>query len=303
MKQAVSAGKLPGAWRSPKGQEAVGVGACTFLRKDDYVSYCHRGDGLTVVISKGFSPKTFIAEHYSKATGGSFGIAYYSQCDMELGIPGISTSLGGDFAVVTGIGFASKMSKKGQVVVCIKGDGEYTRGTFHEAMLLAANERLPVVWGIENNQYMITSHVSEIYPRENMADLALGYGVPGVIVDGQDVFAVCAAFHEALERARAGKGPTIIECKTYRVEPMLCGQADMRGTKTRSREEIEPWLKKDPIDLCQERLLKEGVLTEGDVERINNEATKEMEEAERFAVESPPPNPNILSQLNQLYCH
>lgn len=297
MRQALLSGKLPGHWTSPKGQEAVGVGASTFLRKDDYIFCSHRGHGITTFIPKGLSPGIFIAEHYSKATGGACGMAYFSTYDIDIGIPGMGTALGGDFVIAAGLAIGSKMDGKGRVVVCIQGDGTYGRGTFHEAGLMAANWKLPVVWGIEHNQYMISTHISEIYPKENMADLAFGYGMPGIVVDGQDVFAVCEAFQTAVERARVGEGPSLIECKTYRIEPMCIGMADIKGTKVRPREEIDPWLKRDPIDLCRERLAREGILTQDDIERIGLEAQKEMEEAERFAVESPRSDPQIIKRV------
>jgi len=155
------------------------------------------------------------------------------------------------------------------------------------------------VWGIENNQYMIFTPTNEIYPKENMADLAFGYGIPGVVVDGQDVFTVYEAFQTAIDRARAGEGPSLIECKTYRVEPHAYAMKDVKGTVPRPREEIEPWLKRDPIVLSREKLLKEGILTQTEIERIDRETIKEMEDAERFAAASPPPDPDILKQL---YC-
>ena len=300
MVEALLAGKLCGHWTSQKGQEAVGVGASTFLRKDDYIFYCHRGHGITTLIPKGLSPGVFIAEHYSKTVGSCCGMGYFRQFDMELGIPGLSGTLGGNFVVAAGLGIAAKKRGKGQVVVCLEGDGTYGRGTFHETALMAANWKLPVVWGIENNQYMIFTPTNEIYPKENMADLAFGYGIPGVVVDGQDVFTVYEAFQTAIDRARAGEGPSLIECKTYRFEPHTYAMKDLRETELRPQEEIDAWLKRDPVVLCREKLLKEDVLTQTDIERIDREAIKEMEDEERFADGSPAPDPAILKQL--VYC-
>jgi TPP-dependent pyruvate/acetoin dehydrogenase alpha subunit len=288
MVKALLAGKLSSHWTSQKGQEAVGVGASSFLRKHDYVFYCHRGHGI--------SPGVYIAEHFGKGTGGACGMKYYSHFDMELGIPGLSGTLGGDFVLAAGIGIAAKKRGKGQVVVCMQGDGTYGRGTFHEAALMAANWKLPVIWGVENNQYMIYTPTSEIYPKENIADLAFGYGMPGIVVDGQDVIAVCEAFQAAVDRARAGEGPSLIECKTYRIEPHVYAMGDLKGWKPRPQEEIDVWRKRDPINLFRERLLKEGILKKADVDRIDRDVAKEMEEAERFADESPPPDPEILKQ-------
>jgi len=143
---------------------------------------------------------------------------------------------------------------------------------------------------------MIYSHVSELYPKKNLADLAFGYGMPGIVVDGQDAVAVAEAYAAAIERARAGEGPTLIESKTYRIEPHVFGMADLKGYKPRPQEEIDAWKKRDPIKLLQDRLVKEKILTAADIERINREAKDEMEEAERFAGESLSPEAEILER-------
>jgi acetoin:2,6-dichlorophenolindophenol oxidoreductase subunit alpha len=290
------AGKVGGHWTSQFGQEAVGVGATTFLRRDDYLLYGHRGHGITTTIPKGLPPKAFIAEHYGRDAGGCHGVGLFREFDADLGIVGLSGTLGGNFVVAAGLGIGAKMRGKGQVVICNEGDGTYGRGTFHECALMSANWKLPIVWGIENNQYMIYSHVSELYPKENMADLAFGYGMPGIVVDGQDVAAVAEAYRSAIERARAGEGPSLIECKTYRIQPHVFGMADLRGSTPRPQEEIDAWKNRDPIDLFEKRLLEEGVITKADIDRIHRDAKEEMEEAERFASESPPPDPELLQR-------
>ena len=159
---------------------------------------------------------------------------------------------------------------------------------------MAANWKLPIVWVVENNQYMMYTPTCDIYPKENISDLAFGYDMPGVVADGQDVVAVYNAVQTAVDRARAGEGPSMIECKTYRIGPHVEAMLDLKRTVPRSREEIEPWLERDPIILFRERLLNEGILTQADVDRIDREAAEEMEEAERFAAESLPPDPEIL---------
>lgn len=290
------AGKVGGHWTSQVGQEAMGVGASSFLRNDDYILYGHRGHGITTLIPKGLPPKAFIAEHYGRAMGSCQGMAFFREFEAHLGIVGLSGTLGGNFVVAAGLGIGAKKRGKGQIVVCIEGDGTYSRGTFHESALMAANWKLPIVWGIENNQYMIYSHVSELYPKENLADLAFGYGMPSIVVDGQDVVAVAEAYASAFERARAGEGPSLIECKTYRIEPHVFGMADLRGATPRPKEEIDVWKKRDPIKLFQKRLLKEGILTAADIERIESDTKNEMDEAEMFASESLPPDPEILQR-------
>jgi len=296
MVKGILAGKTLAFFHSQQGQEAVGVGACTFLRKDDFIFYSHRGHGISKLLPKGVPSRAIIAEHYGKATGTCGGISGFHTSDMELGIPGISGTLGGDFVIAAGLGIAAKMRGKGQVVVCIQGEGTYGRGTFHETMLMAANWKLPVIWGVENNLYMGCTPISEIHPKENFADLAVGYGVPALVVDGQDVIAVHEAFQTAVDRARAGEGPSMIECKTYRIRSHAEGIPDLRITEPRPQEEIEAWKKRDPINLFQEKLLKEGILTPVNVEWIDREATKEMEEAERVATEDPLPDKAVLQK-------
>jgi TPP-dependent pyruvate/acetoin dehydrogenase alpha subunit len=290
MVKALLAGKIPTFFHSQQGQEAVGVGACTFLRKDDYLYYSHRGHGIGKTLPKGVPPRAIIAEHYGKITGTCKGISGFHTADMELGIPGISGTLGAGFVLAAGFGISALLKGEGQVVLCIEGDGTYCRGTFHEAAIMAANWKLPIVWVVENNQYMTFTPICEYFPMENIAELAFGYGMPGVVVDGQDVIAVYEAVHTAVERARKREGPSLIECKTYRFRPHAEGLPDIKGTEPRPQEEIESWKKRDPILVFQKKLLKDSVLTRVDVERIDREATEEMEEAERLASEDPMPS-------------
>jgi len=283
-------------YHSQQGQEAVGVGVCTFLRKDDYLYYTHRGHGLGELVSKGFSPKAFVAEHYGKATGGSNGIGLVNMCDPEMGFFGMGGTVGGELTLAAGTGISAKLRGKGQVVASFMGDGTTGRGTLHESMLMTANWKLPVLWLCSNNKIAMWVPTEVTYPKENFADLAFGYGIPAAIVDGQDVIAVYEAAQTAIKRARAGEGPSFIEFKTCRYRSQMEGAADICQDGLRSEEEINAWKERDPIDLFQDKLLKEGILTRADVERIDREALKEAEEAERFAEESPYPAPDILGK-------
>ena len=280
------------------GEEAVGVGACTFLRKDDYLVPSHRGNGCPQLLPKGMSSKTLMADYYRRTTGTGKGWGLLS-ADMDLGIPGQGASMGSCFPIAAGLGIAAQAKGKGQVVVCIFGDGTTGRGTFHESMNLAAVWKLPIVWVCQNNQYAIWMHVSEYYAKEDIADMAASYGIPGVVVDGQDVVAVYKAVMSAVERARAGKGPSLIECKTYRIRPHYEGLPDLRGYEPRPQDEIEAWKQRDPIKLFQKKLLEQGILTQADIDRIDKELTKEAEEADEFAWGSPEPKPEDLE--NALY--
>ena len=289
-------GKVVSFYHSGQGSEAVGVGVCSFLRKDDYIYPHHRGHGIAYALSKGGSIKGFLAEHYGKATGGAGGISGFHALEPEVGILGGAGTIGSQFPVSVGWGLACKKNGKGQVTVCCFGDGSSNRGTLHEAMNLAAVWSLPIVWVCENNLYAQHMPIKDAYPREDIADLAAGYNMPGVVVDGQDVIAVHEAIQAAVERARAGDGPSLLECKTYRYRTHSEGGPDIAHESPRSPEEIEVWKKRDPIKLFQEKLLEQGILTQADTERIDAEVTAEMEEVERFAMESPLPSPDILEK-------
>lgn len=297
LKKALLTGKIVSFFHSQEGQEAVGVGACTFLKEDDYVFTGHRGHGIGKALPKGVSPKRIIAEHYCKTTGLCGGISGFHICQPELGIVGHGAVLGSEFVIAAGTAISAQMSGKGQVAICFQGDGTHCRGPFHEAMIMAAKWKLPLIDVIENNQYMINTPVSEIYPMENLADLALGYHVPGVVVDGQDVMAVYKAVQTAVDRARAGDGPSLIECKTYRIRPHSEGSRALRIDEPRPQEEVDEWKEKDPIAMFGERLLKEKILLKPDIDRISREATEEMAEADRLADEDSVLNdPSVLQK-------
>jgi pyruvate dehydrogenase E1 component alpha subunit len=289
-------GRVLGFYHSGQGEEAVPVGGCTFLREDDYIYAHHRGHGLAYILSKGASPMGFLAEHYGKATGSCNGISGFHNIYPELGILGFSGTIGSAFPLALGWGVAAQFNGKQQVVVCFFGDGNSNRGTLHEAMNTASLWKLPIVWACQNNLYAQFMPIKDAYAKEDIADLAAGYDMPGVVVDGQDVLAVHEAIQAAVERARAGDGPSMVECKTYRFRTHSEGTRDISHYEPRPPEEVEAWKKRDPIKLFQEKLINQGVLSEADVERIDQQAIAEAEEVERFAVESPKPDPAILKE-------
>lgn len=292
----IAEGKTVSFFHSGQGEEAVGVGGCTFLRTDDYIYYQHRGHGGAHILAKGGSPKRFIAEHYGKATGACNGLGAIHFTDPERGMLGLAGTIGSTFPISLGWGLAAKKRGAGQVVVSFFGDGGANRGTLHEAMNLAAVWKLPIVWVCHNNLYAQFMPVKDAYPRENIADLAAGYDMPGVIVDGQDVVAVHEAVQAAVAMARAGEGPSLLECKTYRYRAHSEGVPDVSHAEPRPPEEIEAWKKRDPVVLMGDGLKEQGVLTPDDIERIDREAAAEMDEAERFAMDSPMPERSVLDQ-------
>ena len=197
------------------GEEAVATGVCSNLREDDYITSTHRGHGH--IIAKGGDVKYMMAELYGRQTGyckgkgGSMHIA-----DATKGIIGANGIVGAGQNIATGAGLSAKLRGTDQVCACFFGDGSTNQGTFHESLNLASIWRLPVVFVCENNLYGISMHQSRHQAIQDIADRAVAYNIPGVVVDGNDVFAVYEAANEAIERARNGQGPSLIECKTYR---------------------------------------------------------------------------------------
>ena len=277
---------VPGTIHLYAGEEAVAVGVCSNLRKDDYITSTHRGHGHC--IAKGADPKRIMAEilgkktGYCKGKGGSMHIA-----DFKVGMLGATAVVGAGIPIAMGAGLSIKLRGTDQVVACFFGEGASNQGTFHEGINMAAIWKLPVIFVCENNLYAMGTRQSRVMLIENIADRAASYGIPGVTVDGNDVLAVYEAAREAVERARRGEGPTLIECKTYRHK----GHSRVDPAKYRPKEEVEEWLRKDPIKRLREKLLQTNVLAEEEVQRVEEEVSAEIEEAVKFAVESPYPAP------------
>jgi TPP-dependent pyruvate/acetoin dehydrogenase alpha subunit len=279
----VPQGKIPGTWMSGIGQEGT-VGAVSQLRPDDRITYTHRG--AYCFICRGSDPGRLLAELFGKRTGYSKGKGGRHIADLEHGVFGKSGTIGGHAPIAVGLATAAQIKGGDQIVMSLFGDGASNRGTTHESMNMAAVWKLPIVWVCENNGYAGLSPVAMSTAAKDIADVAGAYGIPGVSVDGNDVLAVFEAAQVAIARARAGEGPSLIESKTYRVRPFAEGAMDARDP-----DEIEAWRKKDPIESFRRRLLERGVLSDGQVASIQEEAEKEMEAARVFAEESPFPEP------------
>jgi len=277
---------VPGTIHLYAGEEAVAVGVCSVLRKDDYITSTHRGHGHC--IAKGADLKRTMAEilgkktGYCKGKGGSMHIA-----DFTIGMLGATAVVGAGIPIAVGAGLSIKLRKTDQVVACFFGEGASNQGTFHESINMASIWKLPVIFVCENNLYAMGTRQSRVMAIENVADRATAYGIPGVVADGNDVMAVCEATWKAVESARKGDGPTLIECKTYRQK----GHSRVDPAKYRPKEEVEEWLAKDPVKRFKERLLQANVLTEVEIQQIENEVSLEIEEAVKFAMESPFPEP------------
>lgn len=282
-----AAGQIPGFIHLSIGQEASAVGICSTLRKDDYFATTHRGHGH--IIAKGADLKPMVAELYGKATGyckgkgGSMHIA-----DFSLGNLGANGVVAGGLPIITGAGLSIKMRKTDQVAVVFFGDGASNRGTVHEAMNMCSIWKLPVIFVVENNQYASTTPQRYACAGGDICARASAYDFPGVAVDGNDVMAVRDAAKAAVARARSGKGPTLIENKTYRFR----GHYEGDPQKYRTKEEIRSWQnKKDPIIRFEKELTKQKVLTKKKKSQIWEDIKKELDEAVEFAKESPLPKP------------
>jgi pyruvate dehydrogenase E1 component alpha subunit len=278
---------MPGSMHQYIGEEAVAVGVCAHLKTDDYITSTHRGHGHC--IAKGADIKLIMAEMFAKTTGcckgmgGSMHIADYS-----VGMLGANAIVGAGIPIATGAAWSCFYRKTEQVAVAFFGDGAANEGAFHEGINLAAVWRLPVVFVCENNVYGFSTHYRRVTPVENIADRAVAYGIPGVVVDGMNIIEVYNRAKEAVMRARQGEGPTLLECKTYR----YMGHSRFEKAGYRKRGELDRWKERDPIPTFGKRLTEEMGILEEKLKRIDEEVAKEIEDAVSFAEKSPDPEPD-----------
>lgn len=269
------------------GQEAVSVGICTHLRRDDYMTSTHRGHGNC--LAKGADPARMMAEllgrqtGYCKGKGGSMHIA-----DFEGGNLGANGIVGGGFPIAAGAAIGIQNRGTDQVVVCFFGDGAANQGTFHESLNLAALWKLPVIFVCENNQYALSTPLAESVGQPEIADRARGYGFPGLRVDGNDFAAVHTAGKEAVQRARAGGGPTLLDCVTYRFFGHFTGDKD-HGISYRTKEEMADWRTRCPIQRFRQHLLDRGLATEAAVKEVEARAQAAIAAATEYGLQSPWP--------------
>lgn len=282
-----AAGEIPGFIHLSIGQEASSVGVCSCLRSDDYVITTHRGHGH--MIAKGADLKRMTAELFGKRTGyckgkgGSMHIA-----DFSIGILGANGVVAGGLPIIAGAGFSIKMRKTDQVAVCFFGDGASNRGTVHEVMNMASVWKLPIIFVVENNQWASTTPQKASSAVEELSCRAAGYNMPGVTVDGNDLFAVRKATQQAVEHARSGHGPTMLENKTYRIR----GHFEGDPQRYRTQAEVEQWQEEnDPIKRLHDSLVNSGILDEELNRKAWADAALALEEAIAFAKESPFPDP------------
>ena len=280
-----AAGKIPGFVHLYLGEEAIATGVCANLNDKDYITSTHRGHGH--LLAKGGKVNLMMAElfgrttGYCKGKGGSMHIA-----DVDLGILGANGIVGAGMPIATGAGLACKYKKTDACSVAFFGDGASDRATFHESLNMASVWKLPVIFVCENNGWAISNAQANHQNINDISDRATAYGIPSVSVDGNDVIAVYEAAQAAVERARRGDGPTLIECKTWRWR----GHFEGDPGAYKDPKDQEDWIKKDPLPRLQQKLVSLKYATKAEMDKIFADAQAEVEAAVKFAEESPIPD-------------
>jgi pyruvate dehydrogenase E1 component alpha subunit len=277
-------GKLVGFHHPNVGQEAVDVGTCYKLRRDDTIMPTHRGK--LKYLMKGVEMKIMWAGMFGRRNGSGKGVGPASHSgDNSIGLLAGTGLIGSGIPISTGAALAMKLQKKDSVALHFFGDGASNRGDFHEALNMAGVLKLPIVYVCDNNCYAMTVSAECAMAIKDIAVRAAGYGFPGLVVDGNDVLAVYEATQEAIARARRGEGPTLIECKTYR----FLGHSIGDPQEYRTAEEVESWKKKDPVQRFESSLKNKRLLSDSQVEEIYRSLSEEIEQAVQFAESSPMP--------------
>lgn len=279
-------GLVPGTLHQYQGQEAVAVGACSSLQPDDIIFSTHRPVGHG--IAKGMSLKSIAAEIMGKAdgcAGGKGGQMHLT--DISVGMMPSNAIVGANIPIATGAALGFKLQGEERVAISFFGDGAANIGAFHEGINLAAVKNAPVVFVCENNQYAASTHISLTMKIENIANRAESYGIPGKIVDGMDVIAVREIAQKAVDRARGGKGPTLIEAKTYRFMGHSRGDPGMYRTK----DEIANWQSRDPIPKYRAHLIDQGINLQI-FESLEESVDEAINEAVKSALAAPQPDPS-----------
>lgn len=283
-------GEIPGFVHLYAGEEAVATGVCVHLNDSDYITSTHRGHGHC--IAKGCDLNGMMAEIYGKETGlckgkgGSMHIA-----DIDKGMLGANGMVGGGFPLAVGAGLRNKYLKTDRVVVCFFGDGASNEGTFHEGLNLASIWKLPVIFVCENNMFAEATPQSYASASKTIAERSAAYNIPGVRVDGKNVFEVYEAAEKAIKRARNGEGPTLIECVTYRNYGHFEGDEQKYKAKDGAEKEFA---EVDCISLFRTKANELSLMTENEADEIEKLSKEKIQEAIKFADESPLPKPESL---------
>lgn len=284
-------GNIPGAIYLSRGQEACEVGGSTALEADDVMAPTHRD--MIAMLPRGIKPKSIIAQHFGKETGPTRGRGEADYLgDMSKGVFTTVSMLPDFYPVAAGAALAFKYREEKRMALAYCGEGATSRGDFHEALNLASIHDLPVVFFVVNNKFAYSTRTENEMKVANVADRAPAYGIPGVIVDGNDVVEVYKAVKDAADRARNGGGPTLVEGKTMR----LTGHSGHDPFDYVRPEEIEEWEHKDPIDKYEAYLKERGIIDDASIEKTGRDIEEMIEEGIRFAQESPEPDPGEVTK-------
>ena len=277
---------VPGTLHLYLGQEAIAAGVTTALKKTDWIQSTHRGHGH--VIAKGADMNAALAELLGKKTGsckGKGGSMHITQFDV--GVLGATGVVASGLPIAVGAALSAKMRKTDEVVVCFFGDGASNNGTFGESLNMAAIWQLPLIWVVENNLYAMGTPIALTCPSHNIADRGEAYCTPAVVVDGNNALEVYEAAVEAVKRARSGGGPSLIECKTYRMR----GHSRFDQAKYRPEDEVEHWMARDSVEIIKNISLEKKALTNKQAETIRKTLHRAVDKAADFAIKSEHPAP------------
>lgn len=279
-------GVMPGTIHQYNGQEGVAVGVCSALKEGDMITSTHRPHGHA--LARGLSVESLLHELFGKATGcckGKGGSMHMGDLDKGM-VPAVAI-VAGAIPMATGMALAMKMKKLPNVVACFMGDGAVNEGAFHEGVNMGAIWQLPVVYVIENNLYSASTPIFEMVRLKKLSDRAAGYGIPGVTVDGNDVLAVHEAMKAAIERAHKGEGPTMLECMTYRIT----GHSRRDPCNYQPETERKKAMENEPIGRFHKYLVGNGLATEAELAKAEQENDEEIEAAVKSAMAAPDPAP------------
>lgn len=302
MMSIIRSGKMVGFYHEGGISLAPGVAAGTFLRKADPMLPHYRAHGLAHMIGKGVDIKRYVAEHMGREGGCAKGRSSFHLSFPDDHIFGASGNIGSNFPASIGYGLAARYQHTDQVVMNCSGDGSYQEGRAHEALLMCANWKLPVIFWCENNGMAQHSRLSDLFPVPDISRLATALEIPSMIIDGQDLFVCGEAALKAIAHARSGGGPIFIELKTLRAQEHNVGGLNNDGATAIEPRLMQEWRDtRDPVKLASARLIKEEILTMEDLERIQTSADQEARDIEAWCDQSPKATPPVADLLKSVY--
>jgi TPP-dependent pyruvate/acetoin dehydrogenase alpha subunit len=302
MMRIIRAGKMVGFYHEGGIAMAPGAAAGTFLAKEDAMWPHYRGHGLAAILAKGADVKRYVAEHMGRVEGCCKGRSSYHISFPEQHLFGWSGNIGAQFGVCVGHALSAKYKRSGQITMCCSGDGAYGEGRCHEAMLMSANWKLPVVFWCEANGMMQHTSMEQTFPSRDISVLSASFGIPAITVDGQDLFACGVAALTAIAYVRAGLGPFFVECKTLRAQEHSVGGVNYEGPIPRDPALMEEWkANRDPLQRAGARLIEEGLMTAEDIPQLQAQADREADTIEAFCEASPKALPSIEELQSGVY--